>query len=313
VIVLLIGASVAAFAVGVRMVPRPLPPFADDEPELETVPLPVDLPAPVARWYRELYGDRVPLIDSAVVSGRATLRLMGLTFNGRFRFIHEAGVNYRHYLDATLFGLPLMRVNEWFIGGRARLELPFGVTEDEPKVDQAANLGLWAESIWLPALFVTDARVRWEAVDDETALLIVPADGGEEHFVVRFDPDVRPADAVRGHALPRGRRRGEDAVAQPLGRLGRGRRPHGPHRGHPHLVRRRPPVGRVPGRGGRVRRRRERGRAGPRPLTRSPADPPTAWVCVGRPGSSNARATLSLRSFAPIRHKEGSCALHPQP
>jgi hypothetical protein len=188
VIVLLLGASVAAFAVGVRMVPSPLPPFANGEPELETVPLPAGLPAPVDRWYRELYGERVPVIPSAVISGRATLRLMGLTFNGRFRFIHDAGAGYRHYLDATLFGLPLMRVNEWFLGGRARLELPFGVTEDEPKVDQAANLGLWAESIWLPALFVTDPRVSWEAVDEETALLIVPADGGEEQFVVRFDP-----------------------------------------------------------------------------------------------------------------------------
>lgn len=186
--VLVLGTSIAALAVGLRIVPRPLPPFPGTEPVLATRPVPPGLPAPVARWIGELYGGDVPVIASAVVSGRATLRLMGLTFQGRFRFVHDAGQAYRHYLDATLFGLPLMRVHETFVDGAGRLELPFGTVENEPRIDQAANLGLWAESLWLPALFVTDERVRWQAVDDDTALLIVPGPGGEERFVVRFDP-----------------------------------------------------------------------------------------------------------------------------
>ena len=71
-------------------------------------------------------------------------------------------------------GLPALKVNESFLDGRSRLELPFGVIENEPKVDQAANLGLWAESVWLAPIFVTDSRVRWQRVDEDAALLIVP-------------------------------------------------------------------------------------------------------------------------------------------
>ena len=194
---------------GLQVRPRPFPAYPERTPPLKTVDLPADLPPPVERYYEAIVGHQVPVIESAVISGRGRLRVKGITFPARFRFTHIAGQGYRHHIEATFFGYPLLKVNEWYLEGRARMELPFGVIENEPKIDMAANLGLWGEAIWLPSILVTDPRVSWEAVNESTARLVVPFDAAqgapsgeekEDTLVVTFDPQtglIRRLEAMR--------------------------------------------------------------------------------------------------------------------
>ena len=185
----LLTTLIAVAWLGLRIKPKPFPPFPQPPRLPDTMPLPEGLPAPVTSFYYQLYGDHLPLIESAVLSGRATMRLGGITFPGRFRFTHLAGQSYRHYIESTLFGLPLLKVNEHYLDGVSRMALPFGVIENDPNVNQGANLALWAEAMWFPSIFISDPRVRWEAVDDHTAQLIVPFAANEETFAVRFNAE----------------------------------------------------------------------------------------------------------------------------
>ncbi len=194
ILLILLAVLAAVFvlaAIGVRVQPKPFAPVNLPAGSVRTVPVPSGLPAPVQRFYETVYGAEIPVIESAVISGRALIRPVGPVYlPARFRFTHISGKSYRHYIEATIFGIPVMKVNERYLNGETLFETPFGTTGDDPKSRQGANLGLWAETIWTPSLYLTDPRVEWEGVDDHTALLTVPFEDGSERFVVRFDPQT---------------------------------------------------------------------------------------------------------------------------
>lgn len=195
-----VGAVGAAGFAGLRVQPQPFPPFPQaSRPPTDTVPLPRDLPAPVHRWLHDLYGNEVPVIRSAVVSGRARINPFGVWLPARFRFVHDVGRGYRHYIEACLYGQPVLRVNESYLDGESLIEIPLIGTDSGPKVEQAANLGMWAElAAAAPAALVTDGRVSWRSVAAHRATLVVPLGAaGRDEFDATFDPDTGALDALQ--------------------------------------------------------------------------------------------------------------------
>jgi len=182
---------------GLRVQPAPFPAYTGIPAPVTTRPIPAGLPEPVERFYNAYHGDEVPVYSSAVVDLRGTVRFMGITFPARYRFSHLTGRDYRHYFETTFWGIPVMKVNERYVDGHGRMELPFGVVENDPGIESAANQGLWAETMaFFPAVLLTDERVRWEAVDDTTAKVYVPYGESEQVFTVQFDPQTGLLDQL---------------------------------------------------------------------------------------------------------------------
>lgn len=181
---------------GLLVKPRPFTSFSGTSSETTTIPLPANLPSPVERFYKTVYGDTIPVIDTVVITGRGKIRPFGIWLPARFVFVHNTGRDYRHYFEATIFGLPLLKVNEGYVDGESFFESPMGSYYDDANTNQGANLALWAEAGWFPSIWVTDPRVRWEAVDSHTALLYVPFEDKVENFVIRFNPQTGLVDAM---------------------------------------------------------------------------------------------------------------------
>jgi hypothetical protein len=156
--------------------------------DLGTAALQSSLPEPVARYAKSIAPDGLPVVKTALVMGKAKLTFNGLTFPARFKFYHDAGNAYYHHIQLLWFGLPVLTVHERYRDGTAEMALPGGEIANNPQVNAAALMGLWAEAVWFPTTLLGDPRAHWTAIDEHNAALTVEGMAEEETFTVRFDP-----------------------------------------------------------------------------------------------------------------------------
>lgn len=155
------------------------------------IPIPAGLPAPVERFARAVYGDTLPDVQTAMVLGRARLAPVGPPMPTRFRFFYDARrSSHYHDIQVTWFNLTFMCIHERNLEGHITLDLSIlGQVDDAPHTNHAGIQGYWTEVLaWVPAVTLTDSRVRWEALNDSEALLSLPGLDDVESLTVRFDP-----------------------------------------------------------------------------------------------------------------------------
>ncbi len=176
--------------VGFQIEPDSFPPHPDKTQDAGTVELPPDLPEPVLRYSEMAVGSHVPVIKSAVVWGKAKLRINGIWMPVRFKTYYLPGQAFYRFMEVIWFGRPILKGHDTYINGEGAMKIEgiLNMRETGEKINQAQNLALWGEVVFTPSVFVTDDRASWEAVDEVTARLVVPLGEQKDRLLFKFDP-----------------------------------------------------------------------------------------------------------------------------
>lgn len=144
------------------------------------------LPAPVAR-YLDLAGGVVP-VETIVIDSAAVMRRPGMPpIPLEIRMSHSLGHEFVHEIRIGRGRISFAFGLDAYVDGRGLMKVGPSI-QTGPHFDQGALIALWGESLGFPSAWQERKDVRWEAIDDHTARLVVQGPEGEIPISVRFDP-----------------------------------------------------------------------------------------------------------------------------
>ncbi len=191
IVVSIVGGLAALAAIGwlgLQIPSKLVVPMTGKSQTLGGVDIPENLPAPVLRYLHVALGDQPQRLESAVFWGRAQANF-GVWVPMRFQLYHRVGYDFRRAMQITWFGFPVLKALDQYVDGHGMTGL-VGKAESGAGIDQGSNMILFAEAPLYPSIFVTDPRIRWEAIDDTSAQLFFPFGDEEDSITIYFDPQT---------------------------------------------------------------------------------------------------------------------------
>ncbi len=175
---------------GFQIEPESFPSHPEDTKDAGTVNVSPDIPEPVKRYFEATAGSHVPVMRSAVVWGKAKLRINGIWMPVRSKTYYFSGQAFHRYMEVTWFSWTILKVSDVYRNGKGftKIEGMLNKTETGEKIDQGSNLALWAEIVFIPSVSLTDTRARWGVVDNDSARLVVPNGEKNDSLDFKFDP-----------------------------------------------------------------------------------------------------------------------------
>ncbi|HET9458149.1 MAG TPA: DUF6544 family protein [Candidatus Limnocylindrales bacterium] len=146
------------------------------------------LPGPVLRFRRLAEAGGPPVFETIRLETSATIhrpRMPPIPL--RITMAHRLGKAFAHDIRIGVRRLSLRFGVDAFVDGRGVMKIGSRVRSG-PKFDRGALIAMWGEALSFPTSWDRQPGLRWEPVDAETALLLIPWAGETIPVAVAFDP-----------------------------------------------------------------------------------------------------------------------------
>ena len=190
ILLIVFGLFMLGFAVRPRSY-RPHTPPGQPGPLVEFRP---DLPEPVRRHFAATIGSPAPRIESAVVWGWGRACINGIWFPLRFKAWYRPGADFSRRMQVTWYQRPFLSGQDLYRRGQGLYRLA-NHRETGAQINQNQNLSMWADTVWMPSVFVHSPAIQWlpgetDQTGAQTAILRVPFETGADELRAHFDANT---------------------------------------------------------------------------------------------------------------------------